>query len=160
MKEWISFLTDNAVVAIDTMAVLIIIAGTIGPGLTRWLPALRPLADGGSHVPARQRHHHLGPRAELGRHRAPRRDRVHPHVPQFLHRARHQGGGQVSDGRRTRRAAAGRLSIAALDPAIQAAPAAKNADRGPWMAGTGGSERTPLVDSIKRFEPSVSARTP
>ena len=29
MKEWIAFLTDSAVVAIDAMAVLIIVAGTI-----------------------------------------------------------------------------------------------------------------------------------
>ena len=29
MKEWIAFLTDNAVVAIDAMAVLLIVAGTI-----------------------------------------------------------------------------------------------------------------------------------
>jgi uncharacterized membrane protein len=29
MKEWIAFLTDNAVIAIDAMAVLIIVAGTI-----------------------------------------------------------------------------------------------------------------------------------
>ncbi len=29
MKDWIAFLTDNAVIAIDAMAVLIIVAGTI-----------------------------------------------------------------------------------------------------------------------------------
>ena len=115
MKDWIAFLTDSAVVAIDAMAVLIIVAGTIEMfiacvrSIFAPSPTGRDLRDGNVRY---ARWLMAGLTFQLANDiiisaRAPSWDDIGRLAAiafirtflNFFNRARHQGGGQVSDGR-------------------------------------------------------------
>ena len=121
MKDWISVFADNAVIAIDAMAVLIIAIGTIEMFVTCIRSVFAPSRTGRDLRDGYLRYARwlmagltfqlandiiISARAptwdDIGRLAA---DRVHPDVPQLLPRARHRGSGQVSRGRRTRSSA-------------------------------------------------------
>ena len=99
MREWLVLGTENAIVIIDALALLIIVAGTIEAfvgGLRLLLSppssqaaagyrvALRALVGPGFDLPARGGYHRDVHHHELGRCRAPRRRRRYPHLPQLL----------------------------------------------------------------------------
>ena len=108
MKDWISVCADNAVVAIDAMAMLIIAVGAIEMFVTCVRSVSAPSRTGrdlrdeylryarwltfqlANNIIVSARRSRTTSGASGGR--------IQPHVPQLLPRARHQGSGQVFGG--------------------------------------------------------------
>ena len=97
MEAWLYIATKHAIVAINALALIVIVIGTV-EAFVRGLRALlqadnehrevwirygRSRAGRGADIPARRRHHRDLDHAVVGRHRPARRGGADPHVPQF-----------------------------------------------------------------------------
>lgn len=98
MKEWLTIATENAIIVIDALALVLVAIATVEafigglrimfgsprPRAARRLAALRAMAGRGTHLPARRRHHRDVDHDELGGCRPDRRHRGDSHLSQLL----------------------------------------------------------------------------